>query len=223
MRRGGTSIILGVAVASWFAIACTAGVSGAPNFDENTYDRPPSSRDRPPTSGRESVPSSRDVPELSTDNPGTQGGGNCPPCDGKFRCTGTVDGKASNSSSSIKLQTVNGECRVVDDDDVAIIACGGAIITNGKNVGTWSSSSSNSFTAIGTGTVTINGERQQQTVTVTLTCTRDSGGTTQPVPTATVTAVPLPTTTGTSRPPTVTDAGPAPFDSGSGFDSGGGQ
>lgn len=200
MRKRWTRILLGLALSSSAVIACSSG-SGPFAVPDDPYDRPPDSRDKPGVS-RDKPGDTWQAPPPSTENPGPQGGGpsstgggsNCPPCDGTFKCVSMLGSKSD--TDTVVLMTVNGKCAVIDHGKpTGTIECGGALISEGKPVGTWTSTSKDSFSASASGTV--NG----QPITVTTNCTR---GASQPTSTGTVTPTPVPTT---PKPPTVTDAG----------------
>jgi hypothetical protein len=61
---------------------------------------------------------------------------NCPPCDGAFTCDVTVTGSAT-TKSPVTLVTKNGACVFSAQTGDVVFACGGALTSNGQNVGTW--------------------------------------------------------------------------------------
>jgi len=168
-------VILGLAVGSWLAIACSTGSGGLIELGDG-YDRPPDLRDNP-GNGRE-------APPLSGENPGSQGGGpgtsgsggsTCPPCDQRFTCV------SGNEKDTIKLETVNGQCSAGKG---VTLDCNGKFLLNGTAVGTWQGTGS-SFTV----TYTLDGKTETQTCTPATTTAPTSTGTTT-APTGTTTSVP---------------------------------
>jgi hypothetical protein len=195
MQDHRNKIVVGLAllaVVSGAVIACSTG--GGPFDIVGPYDRPPDSRQKP-TDNHDPAPDSRQNPGNSTqnapssvDNPGSQGGGpsssggsssNCPPCDGTFKCVTITNGQMQ--SSTLLLKTVDGTCQSVDSNGAsqATIACGGALIEDGANVGQWTSTGIDNLSATGM----VSG------ATAMLTCTRSA--TVMPTPTSTGT-VPVP-------------------------------
>jgi len=184
------NVILGLAIASWLAIACGSGVGALATVDDG-YESPSISGRDNPGPGRE-VPSTtgRDLPPKIGDNPGSQGGGRggggggaaCPPCDV------TLDCLVGTEKTNIPLKTVNGQCSAGKG---VTFDCSGRVLQNGAVVGSWSGSG-NSFT------VTVSQQGQSQT----LTCTKGK-----------TTTVPTSTGTGTSTSPTGTTTS-VPFDAG---------
>lgn len=168
-------VILGLAVGSWLAIACSSGAGGLAALGDG-YERPPDLRENP-GNGRE-------APPLTGDNPGSQGAGpgggaggsTCPPCDQRFSC---VDGKEKDT---ITLSTVNGKCSAGKG---VTLDCTGKVLLNGTAIGTWKGSAG-SFTV----TVTVDGQTQTQTCTPSTTTTTPTSTGTATAPTGTTTTVP---------------------------------
>ncbi|MEA2750882.1 MAG: hypothetical protein QOI41_5025 [Myxococcales bacterium] len=72
---------------------------------------------------------------------GTSGStGGCPPCDGNFSCDITLTG-GMTSRMTVPLQTKNGACVVNSTSTQVTFACGGALTSQGSNVGTWANCS----------------------------------------------------------------------------------
>jgi hypothetical protein len=221
MRKRRANIVTSfgfLAITSFMAIACTAGSGPLALFDD-PYDKAPDSREKPGDSRDNPTLSGRDNPPGTIENPGTLGGGpaggnGCPPCDGTFKCTNTVQNQTK--SAKLVLKTVGGQCVGIDSKGkpTGTLACGGAVIDeDGKSDGTWTASGSDGFVVTGTTTTTVssNGSTTTTTSTTTVTCTRESNSTT-PIPTTTSTGTgspPAPTTTATTNPvpPTIIDAG----------------
>lgn len=173
-------VILGLAIGSWLAIACSSGSGGLIELGDG-YERAPDLRENP-GSGREAPPS-------SGDNPGSQGGGpsssggsssgggsTCPACDVKLDCL------TGNDKVKITLKTENGQCSAGDG---VTFDCTGKVFLNGTAIGTWQ--------AAGTGyvvTVTDKGQTQSLTCTVSTTTTVPTGTGTTTAPTPTTTSVP---------------------------------
>ncbi len=65
---------------------------------------------------------------------GTTGG--CPPCDGTFSCDITVTG-GMTQKMTVPLATKNGACVLSSTSSEVTFACGGALTSQGSNVGTW--------------------------------------------------------------------------------------
>jgi hypothetical protein len=60
----------------------------------------------------------------------------CPPCDGNFACDITVTGSMTQRMT-VPLATKNGACVLTSTSTEVTFACGGALTSQGSNVGTW--------------------------------------------------------------------------------------
>jgi hypothetical protein len=65
---------------------------------------------------------------------GTTGG--CPPCDGNFSCDITVTGSMTQKMT-VPLAMKNGACVLSSTNSEVTFACGGALTSQGSDVGTW--------------------------------------------------------------------------------------
>jgi hypothetical protein len=179
-------VILGLAVGSWLAIACSSGGGGIIDLGDG-YDRAVDLRENPGNS-REAPGAGFDTPPVGADNPGSQGGGggggggsSCPPCDAKYDCT--TNGK----KTSISLKTDGNACSAGDG---VTFDCSGKVLQGGQPIGTWQASG-DSYTV----TVMANGQSQ------TLTCTKSTQTTPTPTGTSTGTSTgTVPTGTATTPP-----------------------
>ena len=70
----------------------------------------------------------------TTTSGGTTDG--CPPCDGNFTCDLTVTGSMTQRMT-VPLATKNGACVLSSTNTEVTFACGGALTSQGSNVGTW--------------------------------------------------------------------------------------
>lgn len=160
---GRLTIIAGVLLAA----ACSGGpgtiVSAPVDTTESPGkgDREKPGVDREPAGGdREAPPASQDKPTGGGDDKGgggakdagggTTGGENCPKCDTKYTCNGTLN-NAAVQGIDYELKTKDGACVVDGVSPVEIVACGGSITLGGQSIASWTAKD-DTFTVRGSGT-----------------------------------------------------------------------
>jgi hypothetical protein len=131
------------------AVACTGG-GGSLNDSLETWDSPPGSVERGADTRegapgpRERPPGGQDAPTGSVEpGPGAQSGGGGFDCSGPYTCQEVGD----DDRDTITLSVVDGDCTIpVSKTTVFVLAPDGAMVFNGKRVGSWQPTSTG-FTA----------------------------------------------------------------------------